>query len=258
MSLNGKSILITGASGGIGVPLCHALQRQGARLLVISRDPQLPFEKAELIQGDLSTLEGIELVTSQLHSHIIDLFISLAGMSYAGTIEDQSAESISRLYHINLMAPILLTRALLPYMKQHNQGHIIHIGSTFGAIPFGYFASYSSSKSGLWGFTEALRRELVDSAIHVTYIAPRAVNTPMNTSKIRTLAQRTHMTMDDPKWVAECIIDAILKHKKEVYLGFPEKIFVYINALFPRLIDYALKNNNRIAKLLFTSHQQEK
>jgi len=97
-------------------------------------------------------------------------------------------------------------------------------------------------------FSEALRRELADSPIKVSYIAPRAVKTSLNSKAVYAMAGQVKMNMDSPELVAKQIVDAIVQQRKDVFLGFPEKLFVRINALFPRLVDIATRSQNRLAK----------
>lgn len=250
MSLNGKQIVVTGGAGGIGSLLCRKLMAAGAIVTVIDRVESIDFS-ATLLRGDLASLEGVAAIASQLKNLPVDILINLAGLQYFGPCEEQSPEHTALLYAVNLVAPVLLTQSVLPQMKARKNGHIVNIGSTFGSINFAHFATYSSSKAGLRGFSEALRRELSVLGIDVTYIAPRAVKTPLNSPKVMELARIVHMNMDDPEWVAEQILDAIIAHRKDVYLGFPEKLFVRINAILPRLVDGSLKKNDAIAAKLF-------
>jgi hypothetical protein len=87
-------------------------------------------------------------------------------------------------------------------MKKRGSGQIVNIGSIFGSIPFAYFVSYSSAKAGLKALSEALRRELDGTGVTVTYVAPRAVKTPMNHGKVVELSKATRMAMDAPEAVA--------------------------------------------------------
>ncbi len=119
------------------------------------------------------------------------------------------------------------------------------MGSTFGSIAFACFASYSASKFALRGFSEALRREVKGTGVSVNYIAPRAIKTPFNTEAVYKMAKVVGMNMDEPKWVAEKIVQSIKKEAKDVYLGFPEKLFVRINAILPRVVDKALAKQNK-------------
>ena len=93
-----------------------------------------------------------------------------------------------------------------------------------------------------------MRRELYDTNIKVMYVAPRAVKTPLNTGRIMRMGEATKMNMDSPELVAEKILKAVDNDRKEVYIGFPESLFVQINLRFPRLVDRALAAQNRIAR----------
>ena len=157
------------------------------------------------------------------------------------------------MYQVNLIAPVLLTQAVLPAMRKRRSGQIVNIGSIFGSIPFAHFVTYSSTKAGIKAFSEAIRREVTDTGITVTHIAPRTVKTPLNNDKILKLAARTKLAMDTPELVSARIIDAIEKDAKDVYIDFPESLFVRVNALLPRIVDGALVKNDRIAREILTA-----
>ena len=250
MPLNGKHFIVTGGAGGIGQHICTMLLARHARVSVIDRVAALPFA-AELIHGDLSTLDGIESIAQQLATTRVDGLVNLAGVQYSGLFEQQNPAQVQLHYMVNLVAPVLLAQAVLPQMKQRKAGHIINIGSTFGSIPFAHFVTYSSSKAGLRGFSEALRREVASDGVDVTYVAPRAVKTKLNSEKVMRLAKLIHMNMDEPEWVAEQVVAAIVAKRKDVYLGFPEKLFVRINGVLPRVVDKALFKKDRLAAALF-------
>ena len=91
------------------------------------------------------------------------------------------------------------------------------------------------------GFSEALRRELADSQIKVLYIAPRATRTAMNSADVVAMNDELKVEMDDPQEVARQIVHAITAEREEFYLGWPEKLFVRLNGVLPRLVDQALR-----------------
>ncbi len=250
MQLEGRKIAVTGGSGGIGSLLCRNLFLAGAEVTVIDRCEPTGLA-TYFLPGDLSTPSGVQYVADYLSRMRVEILINLAGIQYFGLCENETAEHTAMVYTINLMAPVLLAQAVLPQMKNRGQGQIVNIGSTFGSISFAHFATYSSSKAGLRSFSEALRREVKQHGIGVTYIAPRAVRTPINSELVMRLAKQIKMNMDEPDWVAEQILKAIVHRKKDVFLGFPEKFFVRINAVFPRLVDKALAGNDTIAARLF-------
>jgi short-subunit dehydrogenase len=166
-------------------------------------------------------------------------------MSFRPFAEEEPA-TLERLLQLNLVVPMLLARQVLPRLLAQGQGRIVNIGSTFGSIGFAWFAAYSASKFGLRGLSEALRRELEGTGVGVTYVAPRAVKTPLNTGAVYRMAEVTKMNMDDPEWVAERIVQAIESDAKDVYLGFPEKLFARLNGFLPRLIDGGLRKQNAL------------
>jgi len=149
---------------------------------------------------------------------------------------------------VNAIGPMLFTRAVLPTMLEQNSGQIVNIGSTFGSIGFAWFSVYSASKFALRGFSQSLRRELAETGIEVSYIAPRAVKTAINSQDVYDMANAIKMNMDEPELVAKQIMTAIRRRKKECHLGFPESLFVRINAIFPGLVDRATRKQNREAR----------
>jgi len=256
MPFRGRKILLTGGAGGIGSALGRRLLRAHARLAVVGRRHAIDYP-ASYYQADLSTLEGIQSVADFLGRHPPDILINLAGVMHFGELEHQSAEHIALTFATNLLAPVLLCKAVLPAMKYRRGGQIVNVGSVFGAINFAHFATYSSSKAGLHGFSEALRREVAGSDIAVTYIAPRAVRTPFNNDLVMRWAALTKTAIDDAEPVADKILYAIAKRKKDFYIGFPESLFVRLNRLLPRLVDKALASNDSKAKRLFQQLAQE-
>ena len=130
-----------------------------------------------------------------------------------------------------------MTNALLPHLLKKGKGQIVNLGSIFGSIGFPCFASYSASKFALRGFSEALRRELTGTGIGVTYVAPRFTRTAFNRSAVTRMANALKMNQDDPESVAASVIAAIERNDRERYLGWPEKLFVRINSILPRLVD---------------------
>lgn len=254
MPLKQKSVVLTGGAGGIGQVVAQGLIRAGANLSVVDRVASLTFP-ATYLKADLSTGEGISAAAAAIVRQQPDVLINLAGVQYFGPFEQQSAANVATGYTVNLLAPVLLTHAVLPGMKARGQGQIVNIGSIFASIGFANFVTYSSAKAGLRGFSEALRRELDGSGIDVTYIAPRAVRTGLSTAQVMRYAELTKMNMDTPEHTAARIVQAVIARKKDVYIGFPESLFVRINALSPRTVDAALAKNDRKAKSLFPSPQ---
>ena len=249
MSLDGKRVLLTGGAGGLGVRVRERLVADGATVTVLDR--QAPSFGGDFLKHDLSTATGLDAAAAVVGSRPWDVLINLAGIQHFGPMEQQAPEHLVASYMVNLVAPARLTQSVLPGMKARGGGQIVNIGSVFGSINFAHFVTYSSAKAGLRGFSQALRRELAGSGVEVTYVAPRAVRTPLNTAKVMAFAKLTKMNMDEPDLIADRIVAAVRERRREVYFGFPESLFVRVNAILPGLVDRALFANDRKAAQLF-------
>ena len=251
MSLSRMQVIVVGGSGGLGALICARLRREDAVVTVLDR--LAPAQGGEFLRHDLASPAGIEAAAADVAGRPWDIMINLAGIQHFGPLERQSPAHLMASYLVNLVAPVRLTQAALPGMKARGRGHIVNIGSIFGSINFAHFATYSSAKAGLRGFSQALRRELAGSGVDVTYVAPRAVRTALNGPEVMAFARLTNMTMDEPVEIAGRIVDAIRARKRDVYLGFPEAVVVPINAVFPGLIDRALFAGDRRAAAFFSN-----
>jgi short-subunit dehydrogenase len=258
MKLKGARVLLTGAAGGIGSALAMRLLEQGASLALIGRtDGELETLAGRLrdtggtvhaASADLLDPDARERVIDELRNLLggVDLLINCAGLLSFRPFAEEDPALLERIVQLNLVAPMLLVRRLLPEMIERGSGRIVNVGSTFGSIGFAWFTAYSASKFGLRGFSESLRRELEGSGVGVTYVAPRAVRTSLNTGAVYRMAEATGMNMDEPAQVAAAILGAIEKDAKDVYLGFPERLFARLNGFLPRLVDGGLRKQNRV------------
>jgi short-subunit dehydrogenase len=125
----------------------------------------------------------------------------------------------------------------------------------FGSIGFPHCAVYSGTKFGLRGFSEALRREVAERGIGVTYVAPRASRTDANSAALYRFAAKTGMALDAPGDVAEGIVAALERDEAERFFGGPEPFFARLNALLPRLVDRALGKQARIGREVLLSER---
>ncbi|NKF22817.1 SDR family oxidoreductase [Solimonas marina] len=256
MKLNARTVLLTGASGGIGQALAREFAQRGAHLLLSARNvDKLATLGNELralgidvsvLSADLSSADGAErLAHAALSGGTPDLVVHCAGSMSFGCLETIPTEEITQLWQTNVIAPSLLTRALLPALRKQGHGRLVFVGSIFGSLAFPMYATYSATKFALRGFAEALRRELDGSGIGVTYVAPRYTRTPMNDGAPARIAQALSMQQDEPAMVARRIADAIERDRRDLFFGFGERIFVKLNAWFPWLVDRGLRAQTR-------------
>ena len=248
MSLRGRTVVLTGASGGIGAALVAGLVDAGATVLAVGRDPHRLNAMVHRhrpgavvpVTADLCTARGREAVVARAASMAPSLLVIAHAQGAFGLMQDQSEAELSALVQTNLVAPMLLIRALLPLLQAQPEAAVVAVGSTFGALAFPGFAAYSASKFGLRGLVEALGREHAGSHVRFQYLSPRATRTAFNTPAVDALNAELKTAQDEPAHVAAQLLEAIRRGDRRRQLGWPEKLFVRLNGIFPALIDRAL------------------
>ena len=252
------NVLLTGATGGIGSQTAALLATRGANLLLVARDASrlnaLRTRLArfgttvELVAADLATEEGRQRVAAaaQKFQGGINVLINNAGINRFDLFNRQSDKDLEAVVNINLLAPMLLTHKLLPLLQRQRKAVVLNVGSIVGSIGLPGQVAYCSSKFGMHGFSEALRRELDGSPIRVVYVAPRSTDTDMNDSLLREINELTGVRTDDTSVVARHVVDAITGARNERFIGWPERLFVKINAVLPGLVDRSLKKQRRL------------
>ena len=257
--------LITGAGSGIGRALAGEAARAGHDLILVGRRREHLEETARLIaapgarivDADITTAEGRGRV-ARAAGERLDLLVNNAGSLCVGRLTDLGDDEVARMIGTNLTAAILLTRDLVPALAAA-QGRIVNIGSMFGMIAFPFFAAYSATKFAMRGLSDALRRELSEFGIAVTYVAPRATRTPAQ-SRFAHLVEPFGMALDDPEEVARRAWTGIVAGRSTVYPGTSERLFAIVQALIPSVIDKALAdkaNTPRAQAALKTFNEQK-
>jgi len=177
-----RTLLVTGASSGIGRAVAHKLLQQGHRVIGVSRKTAMDnsinenFYPLPMDLADLNNLpEQLDKVKKSFPE--LDGLICCAGQGRFGHLEEFSFQQIDDLLAINLTSQIFLTRALLPLLKQKPRGDIIFIGSEAALKGSRKGAVYCASKFGLRGFSQALREECGKSLVRVCLVNPGMVKT---------------------------------------------------------------------------------
>jgi len=243
MKLRDRTFLLLGASGGIGQALVKPLQAAGARVITASRQPENLSHQSGVAMAHLDlAAEDLDQQLIRLSESYpdIDGVIHCAGQNRFAALEDMTVSQIDAQLDVNLRSAMLLARHFVPRFRQAGTGALVFIGSTFGSIGFPGYTGYCASKFGLRGFSEALRRELADTPLQVVYVAPRATQTAMNPGEVEELNRALGNKMDAPEQVASNILAAMQKDERRRFLGWPEKAFVVINGLFPKVVDKAM------------------
>lgn len=243
MRLHDRVFLLLGGTGGIGKALVEPLVRAGARVIVASRHPEklghregvsvvhLDLAAADLDQQLLRLSEGYPDIDGVIHCAGQNRFAGLVAMA----VEELDAQLT-----VNLRSAMLVARHFAPRFEKAGYGALVFVGSTFGSIGFPGYTAYCATKFGLRGFTEALRRELADTPVQVVYVAPRATATEMNPEAVNELNRALGNSVDTPESVASQIMQAMENDDRRRFLGWPEKLFVVLNGVLPRLVDKAM------------------
>lgn len=246
----GRGVLLTGASGGIGQCLALRLAEAGATVYAVGRRADALHALAARarpgairpVVADLATADGIDAVRRAVAAAPIPVSLLILGAadSRFGLFEHSSVVDVQAQVATNLVAPMLLVRALLPCLMRLPEAGVVGIGSTFGSLGYPGFAAYSASKFGLRGFLEALAREHADTPLRVQYLSPRATRTALNSVAVDAMNAELGVAVDDADQVAAALLEAIEAGTRRRQLGWPERLFARLNGLLPELVDRAL------------------
>ena len=185
-----RTVLITGASGGIGLALCRAFLAAGDRVLAQYRKNAAPLntlrgevgDRLLLLQADLRDKASVEALADAADRFGVDVLVNNAGAAKIALFQDVPAQEADDLFAVNVQSAMRLTQRLLPRMLQQKHGRVINVSSMWGRSGASCEVHYSASKAALIGFTKALAKEVGPSGVTVNCIAPGFIDTPMNAS----------------------------------------------------------------------------
>jgi short-subunit dehydrogenase len=245
MRLHGARVVITGASRGIGAGLAAECARRGARVALVARSAE-PLAKlaadlgGDAYPADLAESATIEPLVARIEADgPVAVLVNNAGVDLTGDFTELPADRIEQLIAINLVAPMLLSRAFIPPMRARRHGHICNIGSMAATNALPGLVPYSTSKAGLSHFTAGLRAELKGSGITTTLAELSTIEGSMvdslrsyePTRRAVHRLEQLHLLADmDMDTVVFAITDAIEKERK--HLRMPAR-----DALFPMIVE---------------------
>jgi short-subunit dehydrogenase len=256
-SIKGKVIWVTGASSGIGEALVYELAKKGAKLIISARrkeelervkgncvaNAQSNIRVIPLDLGEPSTLQLCTQAALQVFGHV-DVLVNNGGISQRGLAKETNFDVVRRMMEVNFFGTVALTKALIPHFIKRKQGQFVTVSSIAGIVGTPYRTTYAAAKHALQGFFNSLRSELWKESpqIYVTMICPGFINTNLSITALKgdgTVQGKkddTHMKGLPPKVVADKIIEAIEKKKREVYVaGAREKLAAYLHRFVPGL-----------------------
>lgn len=249
MDLNNTWVVITGASRGIGVTIAEEFAKKKANLILVARSADGLKKtcdqvenlggKAHAIPFDLEKISEIEILVEKINklAPYVDVLVNNAGLEKYCFYTNYKLEDITSILFVNLIAPMELTRLLLPGMLNRRKGHIINISSVAGKLGEIYNTLYDTSKGGIELWTDALRQELYKTGVKVSSINPGAV---------RDAGMIYNIGVNYPVLVGSCstsdvanaVIKCTSKFKSRVFVNsLPIKPFIIISVMFPRIAD---------------------
>jgi len=237
VELQGKSVLLTGASGPTGQVIARELHSKGANLKVSARNVEalerlkgdLGGERVEVLAGNLETPEDARALAERAGD--LDVLVSFAGISPVGPIEEHPTDEVERVIDVNLHAPIHLAQAVLPGMKERGRGHLVFFSSISGKSPSKGRSLYSAACYGVRGFANCLHLDLHGTGVDVTTIMPGPIVTPGDDEK-------PGFSLDiPPERVAKAVVRGIERNKREITVApAVMKTFLAIGNLAPGLL----------------------
>lgn len=255
MQWTGKCVWITGASSGIGEAFAHAAVAQGANVILSARRQQ----ELERVKASLRTVhatQAIHVVTMDLDDTAslpgvveralacegaVDIMVHNAGISQRSLAAETQPSVDERLMRVNYLGPVVLTKALLPSMRQRRTGRFVVVSSLTGVFGTPMRSGYAASKHALHGFFDSLRAELVRDNVKVTIVCPGFVQTDVSRNALRGDG-KTNNTMDHAtsrgitaEACANEMVKAIVQGRDEIYVGGWERFGVYAKRYFPWL-----------------------
>lgn len=240
-----KTVLVTGATSGVGYSVAIRLLANTSQYTVYvtgraqDKLKELQHKGAITVQADLTKPEEVEHLLTKITPPDIVIFSAGVGMFEAAHLLPD--EAIRSMMDTNVIAPIELTKRLLPPMMEQRSGHLIYIGSQAGKVATPKASVYAASKHALIGYTNALRMEVADYGIQVSVIHPGPIDTPFidvadTTGNYRTSLGRYLLQVDK---VADVILQTIEKPTREVNLpgimGVTSKLYALAPALVEKL-----------------------
>jgi short-subunit dehydrogenase len=258
-SFRGRTVVLTGASRGLGLELARQLAAEGARLWLVARSPdplhaaadelrQTPAAFVDTIAADVRREEEIDRVVERVlrAGDVVDVLINNAGTIAVSPFEHAQREDFEDSLATHFWAPLLLTRKLLPRMRRGGEGRIVNISSVGGRIGVPHLSAYAAGKFALTGLSETLRAELMKSGISVTTVTPGLMRTGSYVNvRLRgrqaeefrwfAIMQATSLTSMQTRRAASQIIEAVRRGRATVSPGWQSRVAQIVSAAAPNV-----------------------
>lgn len=250
--IKGKTVVITGASGGLGEQIAYLCAQNGANLILLARNIEKLNRLATRISDqygvkckgfelDVSKPEQISQVFKRIYETEgeIDVLVNNAGYGIFSNAIDINFADLEGMFAVNVIGLITCTREVIPYMCKRKSGHIINIASQAGKLATPKSSVYAATKHAVLGFSNSLRMELSEHGVFVTAVNPGPIHTDFfqkadpEGSYLKKLGQ----FILDPKKVARNIVSVMLKNHREINMPRWMNWTATLHTLAPRTVE---------------------
>ncbi|ARP82880.1 short-chain dehydrogenase [Bordetella genomosp. 8] len=254
------TVVITGASAGVGRATALEFARRGANVALLARDAEALAAAAEDVRKlgvralpipvDVSDAKAMHHAADQVEAELgpIDVWVNNAMLTVFSPLSKLTPEEFARVTEVTYLGQVYGTMAALRHMRRRDRGTIVQVGSAlaYRAIPLQ--SAYCGAKHGVRGFTDSLRSELMHdrSRVHVTMVQMPALNTPQfDWAKSHVpYAPQPVPPIFQPEVAARAIVWAAHHRRRELYVGMPSIKAIVANKFFPGLLDWYLARTN--------------
>lgn len=263
-NIENYTIVIAGASGGIGSGIVNALTGRVSNIICLNRKYEGIFisknTTIEYVKTELDRFDKWDKVTNSIIKKYkrIDIFINCIGVIITGSLNDQKTKEIEKLFSANLILHIYALKAVIPAMMQQQKGHIIEIGSLGGLIPMPFVSTYSSSKFALRGLVLSLKEELKNTGVNISLLNPGPVDTKMlqeeskDPEAVISFAERAIST----ETVAESVLYLINHPKAEMTIPISNRYSALFINQIPNLFHWIYPILNYIGSKRIISYRE--
>ncbi len=261
MDTPGKTVMITGATRGLGWEFADIFARRGYGLFLTGRDEarllrfkeEHPGTRIDTAVADLSDPRGVEALLESLRAsgRTVDILVNNAGFGDRRAFAESDPGRQSATIQVNIASLVGLTRALLPGMVERGSGRILNVASNAGFVAGPLMAVYYASKAFVLSFSYALAEELRGSGVSVTVLCPGSTDTDFDKTASSRAGRAARTDLMDARPVAKAAVRALLAGRRMSAPGFSSKSVLVLSRLAPRaaLARAAGRRNERIMKL---------
>jgi dehydrogenase/reductase SDR family protein 7B len=244
MRFRDKVVWVTGASSGIGEAVAVAFSREGAKLIMSSRNAAELERVRKACAGDGHRVVPLDLTRPDSFPSVgdVDVLVHSGGVSQRSLAVDTDLATDHAIMELDFFGTVALTKAVLPAMLARKSGHIVPISSVVGYVGTPLRSTYAAAKHALHGFFDSLRAEVAKDGILVTIVCPGYIRTNVSRNALTGNGTAfgkmddTHENAMRPEECARRIVDAVAKRKQEVVIGGKEAWAVPLKRFFPGVV----------------------